>query len=111
MPVTLSVSDKSALRFDALCTRSNMPSQARAKLLVLREISYFSDQQSQQAFAFGSVKRCFKLLLKLRNVSLEGGYDPVLANPVFQAFGKQRALSAIRSLNEASHLDPSVLVV
>src|SRR6266478_4371312 len=27
----------------------------------------------------------------------------ILANPVFQAFGKQRALSAIHALNEAPH--------
>ena len=30
----------------------------------------------------------------------------VLADPVFQAFGKQRALTAIRPLNEAPHLIP-----
>src|SRR6266404_230046 len=30
----------------------------------------------------------------------------ILANPVFQAFGKQRALSAIHALNEAPHPIP-----
>ena len=73
MPVAFQVSDKSALLFDALLTRSNVPFQARAELLVLREISSFSDQQSEQSLAFGRVKRCLQLLLKLRNVSLEGG--------------------------------------
>jgi len=36
--VTFQVRDKSALPFDTLLTRSNVPFQARAKLLVLREI-------------------------------------------------------------------------
>jgi len=56
VPVAFQVSDKSALLFDALLTRSNVPFQARAELLILREISYFSDQQSEQSLAFGRVR-------------------------------------------------------
>ena len=85
MPGTFQVSDKSALLFDALLTSSNVPFQGRAKLFVLRKIAFFSDKQFEQPLTFGGVERCLQLLLRLRNVSLEGGQALQPLQPIFVA--------------------------
>jgi hypothetical protein len=41
--------------------------------------------------------------IKPANKNVDNPNRIVLANPVFQAFGKQRALLAINALNEAAH--------